>query len=281
MLVGSPPFERPPAFNPEWQPSFPNEWGWDAVSHEAKAMLTRMLCMDPHARVTAAQCLQDPWLLPLSPLTSPLTSPETTPMSSPQDSSSSCSTAYANSSGDGGGGGGSGSGSAAATSAGAGASSSSSLTPPATHDPAYQTSAVAASAVVSPPPVAAMDEVPTEASATSGMGGGTEIEGTSSQGSLSPTTTVESMLTSDATASISGGAAATVGGNTAASGAMLPPQARRVLVGTAPSKKAGANARKKKQQATALSPRYMSDMRAFNAKRKLSNVSFVFKGRGA
>jgi hypothetical protein len=126
-----------------------------------------------------------------------------------------------------------------------------------------------------------MDEVPTEASATSGMGGGTEIEGTSSQGSLSPTTTVESMLTSDATASISGGAAATVGGNTAASGAMPPPQARRVVVGSAPSKKAGANARKKKQQATALSPRYMSDMRAFNAKRKLANVSFVFKGRGA
>ena len=103
-----------------------------------------------------------------------------------------------------------------------------------------------------------MDEVQSEA--------GTEEGTLRAQVSLSSATTSESAGTTDTATA----AAAAPAGETS-SLAMPPPQARRVVVGTVPSKAKAATARKKKQ-VTALSPRYMSDMRAFNAKRKLSNV---------
>jgi len=62
LLVGSPPFERPPAFDPAWLPAFPDEWGWDAVSDQAKDLIRQLLRMNPATRLTAAAALGHPWL---------------------------------------------------------------------------------------------------------------------------------------------------------------------------------------------------------------------------
>jgi len=36
---------------------------WDSVSDEAKQFVTAILNLDPHARPTASDCLEAPWLL--------------------------------------------------------------------------------------------------------------------------------------------------------------------------------------------------------------------------
>ena len=47
---------------------FPDAYGWDQVSADAKALLSKMLVKDPAARITAAACLEDPWLKDATPL---------------------------------------------------------------------------------------------------------------------------------------------------------------------------------------------------------------------
>lgn len=63
MLVGSPPFERPPT-DPAWAVSFPDAWGWDAVSPAAKGLVAQLLTLDPAGRATAEQAGEHPWLAP-------------------------------------------------------------------------------------------------------------------------------------------------------------------------------------------------------------------------
>lgn len=68
MLCGRPPFwsrnqrklfeqiqNEPVRFRPDY--------GWDAVSQEAKELIEKMLKKDRMGRITAAQILEDPWLL--------------------------------------------------------------------------------------------------------------------------------------------------------------------------------------------------------------------------
>ncbi|GAB4817904.1 hypothetical protein N2152v2_004950 [Parachlorella kessleri] len=43
-----------------------DDWGWEQVSLDAKDLLRRLLEVDPARRITAAECLQHPWLAPTS-----------------------------------------------------------------------------------------------------------------------------------------------------------------------------------------------------------------------
>lgn len=42
---------------------FRADYGWGAVSKEAKDLIEKMLTKDPAQRITAVQVLEDPWLV--------------------------------------------------------------------------------------------------------------------------------------------------------------------------------------------------------------------------
>ena len=66
LLCGFPPFyeeELPALFDQilKGRYDFPSPW-WDKISPEAKALVRRLLTVDPKKRITASQTKQDPWM---------------------------------------------------------------------------------------------------------------------------------------------------------------------------------------------------------------------------
>jgi serine/threonine protein kinase len=71
LLCGFPPFydeELPVLFDTiiKGKFDFPSPW-WDSISSEGKALVCRLLTVDPKKRITAEQVLQDPWVLGSAP----------------------------------------------------------------------------------------------------------------------------------------------------------------------------------------------------------------------
>uniref|UniRef100_A0A6S9RXG1 Protein kinase domain-containing protein n=1 Tax=Chrysotila carterae TaxID=13221 RepID=A0A6S9RXG1_CHRCT len=71
LLCGFPPFyeeELPALFEQilHARYDFPSPW-WDAISQDAKNLVTEMLCLDPKKRLTADQVCQHPWIAKASP----------------------------------------------------------------------------------------------------------------------------------------------------------------------------------------------------------------------
>lgn len=71
LLCGFPPFyeeELPALFEQilHARYDFPSPW-WDAISKEAKDLVTKMLHLDPKTRLTAKQVCQHPWISKASP----------------------------------------------------------------------------------------------------------------------------------------------------------------------------------------------------------------------
>lgn len=68
MLCGRPPFwsrnQRKLFEQIQHEPvRFRADYGWGSVSKEAKELIEKMLTKDRKARITAAQMLEDPWLI--------------------------------------------------------------------------------------------------------------------------------------------------------------------------------------------------------------------------